>query len=116
MSPQEHQLAQARAERDAALSLFKTDLAMVRVDLRQRGIGARIADRIGDSTLDMVEDAIDYAEAHKGPLAAGVAAVVAWFARGPIMDALKAVFTEDEPEEPERLTDRLRTLNPFTRE
>ena len=116
MSPQEHQLAQARAERDAARALFKTDLALVRADLRERGIGARIAARIGDSTLDMVDETIDYAEANKGPIAAVVAAIVVWFARGPIRDGLSHLFTRDEPPEPERLADRLRELNPFTRE
>ena len=115
MNAQDIQLAEDRALRDSALRLFKSDLALVRADLKERGVGARIADRIGDGTMDMVDDAVDYAEANKGKLAAAVAAFVLWFARGPIMHGLKRLFVEDEPE-PERIADRLKALNPFTRE
>lgn len=108
-------LAEDRALRDSALALFKSDLALVRADLRERGLGVRMAARIGDSTMDMVDEAVDYAEENKGKLAAAAAAVVLWFARGPIIDGLIRLFAEDEPE-PERLTDRLRAINPFTRE
>lgn len=116
MTPIERQLAEDQALRDAALRLFKSDLAIVKADIRERGVAARIADRIGDSTLDMVDDAVDFAEGHKGTLAAVVAAIVAWFARGPIIDALSSVFTEEVPPEPEGVADRLRALNPFKRE
>ena len=115
MSGQDRQLAEDRLLRDSALQLFKSDLALVRADLRERGLGARIAARIGDGTMDMVDDAVDYAEANKGKLAAAVAAVVLWFARGPIMDGLKRLFVEERAE-PEGIADRLKALNPFTRE
>jgi hypothetical protein len=111
----EKDLAADRELRDAALRLFKSDLALVRADLRDKGVGARIAERIGDGTMDMVDDAVDLAEANKGKLAAAVAAVVLWFTRGPIMDGLARLFTDDKPE-PERLADRIRAINPFTRE
>jgi hypothetical protein len=112
----EKDLVADRELRDSALRLFKSDLALVRADLREKGIGSRIAERIGDGTMDMVDDAVDVAEANKGKLAAAAAAVVLWFARGPIMDGLTRLFTEDEEPEPERLTDRLRAINPFSRE
>ena len=115
MSRLDRDLAEDRALRDSALLLFKSDLALVRADLRERGLGARIAGRIGDSTMDMVDDAVDYAEENKGKLAAAVAAMVLWFARGPIIDGLTRLFTEAEAE-PERLADRLKGINPFTRE
>jgi hypothetical protein len=112
----EKDLIADRELRESALRLFKSDLALVRADLRERGLGARIADRIGDGTMDMVDDAVDYAEANKGKLAAAATAVVLWFARGPIMDGLTRLFTAENEPEPERLTDRLRAINPFSKE
>ena len=99
MSDLEHRLAEDKALRDAALSLFSADVALIRADLKERSVGGRIADRIGETTLDMVDEAADYAEANRGKVAAAVAAVVLWFARGPIMDALTRLFTDDEEEQ-----------------
>jgi hypothetical protein len=115
MTSLEHQLREDRALRDAAHALFKSDLALIRADLDQRGVGGRIADRVGDATMDMVDEAVDFAGENRSTLAATLAALVLWFARGPIMDGLAAVFTsEDEPEpEPDRLADRLRGWNPL---
>jgi hypothetical protein len=92
----EHRLAEDKALRDAALSLFSADLALVRADLAERGVGARIADRIGESTMEMVDEAADYAEANKGKVAAGIAAIVLWFARGPILNALGKLLGDDD--------------------
>lgn len=101
MSNPEQRLAEDKALRDAALGLFKADLALVRADLAERGLGQRIADRLGESTMDMLDEAVDYAEDNKGKVAAGIAAVVLWFARGPILDALgRLVGDEGEGEEP----------------
>ena len=80
-----HQLAEDKALRDAALQLFKADIALIRGDLDERGVGARAKDRLGDAALSMVDDAIDYAEDNKGWVAAGATAVVLWFARKPIL-------------------------------
>ena len=85
--------------RDAALALFQADLALIRADLTERGVGGRIADRIGEASMDMVDEAVDYAEENKGKVAAGIAAIVLWFARGPILDLLGGLIG-DEDEEP----------------
>lgn len=101
MTDLEQQLAEDKALRDAALALFKADLALVRADLNERGIGQRLADRVGESTMDMLDEAVDYAEDNKGKVAAGLAAVILWFTRGPILDALgRLVGTEEDDEEP----------------
>lgn len=97
MSDLEHRLAEDRALRDAALALFKADLAFIRTDIRERGVGARLADRLGEGTRDMVDDAVDYAEANSGKVAAGIMAVILWFARGPILDAIGRLFGDEEP-------------------
>jgi len=102
MSRLDERLAEDRALRDAALALFKADLAFIRTDIREKGLGARLADRLGEGTRDMVDDAVDYAEAHGGKVAAGAIAAILWLARGPIMDAIgRLLGSEDETEEPE---------------
>lgn len=86
------QLSEDRAMRDAALSIFKSDIEFIRNDLRRRGIGERVADRLGEGAADMMDDAIDYADDNRGKIGAMVLAAVMWFARGPIL----GIFTEDE--------------------
>ena len=78
MSDLAQRLAEDKALRDAALGLFKADLALVRADLAERGIGQRIADRLGEGAMDMLDEAVDYAEDNQGKVAAGLAAVVLW--------------------------------------
>lgn len=92
------QLAEDRALRDAALALFKADLRFIRNDLEQRGIGERVADRLGESAKEFVDDAVDYAGDHKSVVAAAGAAVVLWFARAPILHALGELFGSDDDE------------------
>jgi len=101
----EHRLADDKALRDAALALFKADLALVRADLAERGIGARVADRLGESAMDIVDEGIDYAEENKGKVAAGVAALVLWFARRPILEALGRLIGSDEDDAEPREAD-----------
>ena len=99
MSDLAGQLAEDRALRDAALQLFKSDLALIRGDLDARGLGERAKDRLGEAAAGMLDDAIDYAEDNRGWVAAGTAAVVLWFARKPILGWL-ADLLEGESEEP----------------
>lgn len=100
MSELERRLTEDKMLRDSALALFKADLALVRADVNEKGIGARIGKRLGEGTMETLDDAIDYAENNKGKIAAGIAAVVLWFARGPILDAIgRHLGDEDEDEE-----------------
>jgi hypothetical protein len=96
VSDLEQRLAEDKALRDAALGLFKADLALVRADLAERGVGKRVAHRLGTSTMEVVDEAIDYAEDNKGAVAAAIAAVALWFARRPILAALGRLIGEDE--------------------
>jgi len=98
VSDLEQRLAEDKALRDAALALFKADLALVRADLDARGLGKRISDRLGESTMEMLDEATDFAEDNKGKVAAGIAAVILWFARGPILDAVGRLIGDDEDE------------------
>ena len=101
MSGLEARLAEDRALRDAALRLFKSDLALIRRDLDTRGLGDRARDRVGEAALDMIDDAVGYAEDNKGTVAA---AVVLWCARKPLLgwlaDLLDGGGAEGEDEEP----------------
>ena len=101
MSVSETHLAEDKALRDAALAVFQADLKFIRQDLDARGIGGRIADRLGDATLDMVDEAADYAEGNKGQVAAALAAIVLWFARAPILHGLAGLLRieDDDPEQ-----------------
>jgi hypothetical protein len=99
MSPLEARLAEDRQLRDAALEVFSTDLRFVRQDLRARSVGKRITDRIGDSAMDIVDEAVDYAEANRGSVAAAVAAIVLWFARAPLLNGLARIFGLDGEDE-----------------
>jgi len=92
-------LAEDKALRDAALQLFKSDIALIRGDLDERGIGARARDRVGEAALGMLDDAIDCAGDNKGWVAAGAAAVVLWFARKPILGWLADLLEGEEPGE-----------------
>lgn len=101
------QLAEDRALRDAALELFKADLRFIREDLQERGIGQRVTERVGDSAKELADDALSYAGEHKSIVAAAIAAVVLWFARSPIMQAVEDLFgsendDEGEPKEAEQ--------------
>ena len=101
MSDLERRLTEDKVLRDSALALFKADLALVRADVNERGIGARIGKRLGEGTMETLDDAIDYAEENKGKIAAGIAAVILWFARGPILDAIGRHLGEDQDEDKE---------------
>jgi len=95
MIPLETRLAEDRKLRDTALEVFSTDLRFIREDLRAKGVGERISDRIGSSAMDIVDEAVDYAEANTGRVAAALAAVVLWFARAPLIDGLSRIFGFD---------------------
>ncbi len=99
MSDLAGRLAEDKALRDAALQLFKSDIALIRGDLDERGVGARAKDRLGEAALGMVDDAIDYSKDHKSWVAAGATAVVLWFARKPILRWLADVLDSEEPGE-----------------
>lgn len=96
MSDLEARLAEDRKLRDAALEVFSADLRFIRQDLHARSVGQRITDRIGDSAMEIVDEAVDYAEANRGSIAAAVAAVVLWFARAPLLNGLSRIFGLDD--------------------
>ena len=93
MTWRREQLLEDRHLRDAARALVEADLANLRADLSVKSIGERAVDRITEGASVVYEEAMEVAADHKGALAAIVAALLLWFARHPILEAL---FGENE--------------------
>ena len=89
-------LTEYRALRDAAWAVVRADIAALQADLDAAGIGERIKDRAAEEAHDAWDSARDVASEHKGVIAGTVFAVVAWLLRGPIGDALAALFGDDD--------------------
>ena len=87
----ERQLREDRALRNAARALFDADIAHLKASLSGKSISSRIVDRIGEGASEVLDEAMEVADNHKGVIATLIAAIVLWFARHPIIDLL----TED---------------------
>lgn len=108
MSDPERKMIEDRALRDAALALVQADIAHLRTDLTNKGIGERFIDRVTEGASDVLDEAADVAGNNRGVLLTLLAAVVLWLARNPIF----ALFGDgrgddggdeaEETEEPER--------------
>jgi len=86
-------LIEDRHIRDAARALVEADLQNLRADLSVKSLGERAIDRITDGASEVYDEAVEVAADNKGALAAIVAALLLWFARHPILEAL---FGDDE--------------------
>ena len=108
MTPRQR-LEEYRELRDSALRLLRADIDMVREDIAVRSLGARAADRVTEATLDLLDDALDLADDHRGAVAAGLGAMATagalWLARRPIFDALAQAFSFNEQQGDEAETD-----------
>ena len=89
-------LAEYRALRDEAWAVVRADLDALQDDLTAHGIGERIKDRAADEAQQAWDQARDIASEHKGVVAGTFLALVAWLLRGPIGDALSALFGDDD--------------------
>jgi|GEM_PF-424369 len=98
MSALRIRMLEDRHLRNSAKALVEADIAHIKSDLAERGVGARAADRIADGASEVYDEAVEVASDNKGALAALIAALVLWFARNPILDALFA-SDDDDPDE-----------------
>lgn len=94
--PELAKLTEYRALRDAAWAMVHTDLDGLRADLTAHGVGGRIKERAAEEAQDAWDNARDVATEHKGVVAATILALAAWLLRGPIGDALAALFGRDD--------------------
>ena len=104
MSDDLARLTEYRALRDAAWTMVRADLATLQADLTATGIGERIKHRAAEEAQDAWDSARDVASEHKGVIAGTILALVAWLLRGPIGNALSALFGDDDEEDVEQPT------------
>lgn len=79
------QLAQARTARDAARGVFEARLDQIRRDLEVRGVGGRMADRLGEDAKTVLDEVLDVAADSKGIIAGTIAVIALWLMRHPIV-------------------------------
>ena len=90
------QLVQDRLARDAARGSFDERLGLVKDDLDTRGVGGRIADKLGEDARIIVDEAIDVASEHRGLIAGTIVAVTVWIFRNPIFAGIERLLDRDE--------------------
>lgn len=95
------QLVEARAARDAARGVFDARLDQVRRDLEARGVGARVADRLGEDAKSVLDEALDVASDSKGIIAGTIAMLALWFMRHPIVAWIAGMIHDQTGEEEE---------------
>ena len=95
MNKLERQLEEDRALRDAALGLFKAELAHVKGEATPEALGERLAGNIGDKAGAASDKALGFVERNSTALAAAGAALASaiglWVAREPILSGLSAL-------------------------
>ena len=94
-------LVEYRALRDEAWAVVRHDIDTLQDDLTAHGIGERVKDRAAEEAQEAWDQAKDIASEHKGVVAGTFLALVAWLLRGPIGDALSALFGTDDEEDAE---------------
>lgn len=85
-----------RRIRDTAKAVVEADVEHLKNSLSRKGLAERAMDRVAEGAQEVYDEAVHVASDNKGALAAILAALVMWFARNPILDA---VFGEQEREE-----------------
>ncbi|MCB2078864.1 MAG: hypothetical protein KDE55_14350 [Novosphingobium sp.] len=85
MARHAEQLVQDRAVRNSARRLFDERLALVREDMEARGVGGRIADKLGDEARDAFEEAVEIANDNRAIVAGTIGALALWILRNPII-------------------------------
>ena len=83
-----------RAIRNAARDEFDMNLEQVKADLDARSVGGRIADKVSEEARFAYEEAVAVAQDNKGVLAGTLAALLVWFLRNPIIQALDSLLDD----------------------
>ena len=75
-----HELSSARALRDEALAVFRSDLEFVKKEVSP----GRMKERAVGEAVEMIDTAREIAGENKAVIGATLAALVAWFLREPL--------------------------------
>lgn len=94
-------LAQTREVRDRARAAFDAQLQQVKDDLAARGVGGRIADRVGQEALMALDHTLEIAGESKGVIAGTLAALALWLLRNPIIALVTGLFDTGEEKDSE---------------
>lgn len=92
-------LREDRATRDAARANFDGALERVKGDLSARGVGGRIADKLGKDARAVFDHGLEVADEHRSVVAGTAVALVLWVLRRPIIENLERLLGDDEPDE-----------------
>ncbi|APE28669.1 hypothetical protein [Aurantiacibacter gangjinensis] len=100
MADLERQLRHDRTLRNAAKRLVKFDIACVKGDVSDRGVGGRALDRAKDGAAGIAESTAEYADTHRTQVGIGIAlamiAAVAYLFRDRLADMIFGLFEKDE--------------------
>ncbi|GMM94285.1 hypothetical protein [Qipengyuania sp. MTN3-11] len=88
-----------RRVRDTARAVVEADFAHLKANLSRKGLSERAMDRVAEGAQEVYDEAVEVASDNKGALAAIVAALVLWFARNPILDAVFGDEDETDAED-----------------
>lgn len=96
-----------RALRDAARAVIEEDIARIRASLGEQGVASRVSSSVGSTisgrvragASDVLEQAKQQANDHRGVLAVLVGAILLWLMRGPLLALIERDEEEDAPNE-----------------
>lgn len=111
MADIEQQLHEDRALRNAARRLVTSGLDHLKGDMAQKGLGARLRDRMKDGADQLVESSAEMAMNNRAKLGAGLAlgalAMLGWIFRDQLADAINAALEGDSAQDPQTETPSL---------
>lgn len=93
------QVLAGRAERNAARHRLDAQLAKLKADYEERGLGGRIADELSVKAGHAIDEAAQVASESKGIIAGTIGLLAIWFLRNPIISVLDRVLSSDADEE-----------------
>ncbi len=99
MATNARQVLADRAERDVAKARLDTQVARLKADYEERGIGGRIADEFSVKAAAALDEAADVAGESKGIIAGTIGLLALWFLRKPILSALESALGSDADDE-----------------
>lgn len=98
MSDRLTRMRQDRHLRNSAKALVEADIEHLKNSLSRKSLTDRAVDRLAGGASEVYDEAMDVAADNKGALAAILAALLMWFARNPILDALFGGESDEDDE------------------